>query len=145
MPASPLRSALRSSPISRSATARESWSWAAATGVLWGLGPLLAPPGVDAGPQDGQPDEGAATRMNKSPTKGGSPAKLIDAKIDELADWRGELLARLRAIIKKADPDVVEEWKWGGVPVWSHDGIITTGETYKSVVKLTFAKGVSPT
>ncbi|HEY7027192.1 MAG TPA: DUF1801 domain-containing protein [Gemmatimonadales bacterium] len=70
----------------------------------------------------------------------GSPSQLIDARIKELNDWRGEMLARLRALIKAADPGVVEEWKWGG-PVWSHDGLITTGESYKSVVKLTFAKG----
>lgn len=80
--------------------------------------------------------------MNKSPTKGGSPAKLIDARIKELDDWRGKTLARLRALIKQADPAVVEEWKWN-VPVWSHDGIICTGETYKTHVKLTFAKGAS--
>jgi hypothetical protein len=69
-----------------------------------------------------------------------SASKLIKARIEELSDWRGELLARLRALIKQADPDVVEEWKWG-IPVWSHDGIICTGETYKKVVKMTFAKG----
>ena len=72
-----------------------------------------------------------------------SPSKLIDARIQELGDWRGETLARVRALIKEADPEVVEEWKWRGVPVWSHDGLICTGETYKSVVKLTFAKGAS--
>jgi len=72
-----------------------------------------------------------------------SPSRLIDARIKELGDWRGELLGRLRALIKEADPDVVEEWKWRGVPVWSHDGIICTGETYKSVVKMTFAKGAA--
>jgi len=72
-----------------------------------------------------------------------SPARLIDARIKELPDWRGETLARIRAIIKQADPDVVEEWKWRGVPVWSHDGIICTGETYKSVVKMTFMKGAA--
>jgi hypothetical protein len=72
-----------------------------------------------------------------------SPAQLIDARIEELDDWRGELLSRLRALIKQADPEVVEEWKWRGVPVWSHDGMICTGETYKAVVKLTFAKGAS--
>ena len=70
-----------------------------------------------------------------------SPAALIDAKIKALADWRGEKLSRLRALIQAADPDVVEEWKWMGTPVWSHDGILCTGETYKSVVKATFAKG----
>src|SRR6202453_3793823 len=72
-----------------------------------------------------------------------SASRLIDARIQELGDWRGEMLSRLRALIKQADPNVVEEWKWMGTPVWSHDGIICTGETYKSVVKLTFAKGAS--
>ena len=72
-----------------------------------------------------------------------SPSQLIDARIEELGDWRGETLARVRALIKQADPEVVEEWKWRGVPVWSHAGIICTGETYKSVVKMTFAKGAS--
>ena len=72
-----------------------------------------------------------------------SASRLIDAKIQELGDWRGELLARLRALIKQADPQVVEEWKWRGTPVWSHDGLICTGETYKKVVKMTFAKGAS--
>jgi hypothetical protein len=73
----------------------------------------------------------------------GSPSELIDARIAELGDWRGETLARVRRLIKQADPDVVEDWKWRGVPVWSHAGIICTGETYKNVVKLTFAKGAS--
>ena len=72
-----------------------------------------------------------------------SPSKLIDARIKELGDWRGQTLAHIRALIKAADPGVVEEWKWRGVPVWEHDGIICTGETYKSVVKMTFAKGAS--
>ena len=72
-----------------------------------------------------------------------SPSPLIDARIEELDDWRGETLSRLRALVKEADPEVVEEWKWRGVPVWSHDGMICTGETYKNVVKLTFAKGAS--
>jgi hypothetical protein len=72
-----------------------------------------------------------------------SPSQLIDGRIEELADWRGQMLSRVRALIKEADPEVVEEWKWRGVPVWEHDGIICTGETYKSVVKLTFAKGAS--
>jgi hypothetical protein len=76
-------------------------------------------------------------------TKGQSPSRLIDARIKELDDWRGKTLSQVRALIKKADPEVVEEWKWRGVPVWSHDGIICTGETYKSVVKLTFLKGAS--
>jgi hypothetical protein len=72
-----------------------------------------------------------------------SPSALIDARIKELTDWRGEMLARMRALIKEADPDVVEEWKWRGVPVWEHAGIICTGETYKNAVKLTFAKGAA--
>ena len=76
-------------------------------------------------------------------TGGNSPSELIDARIHELDDWRGETLARVRDLVKEADPDVVEEWKWKGTPVWSHDGIICTGETYKSVVKMTFAKGAS--
>jgi hypothetical protein len=75
--------------------------------------------------------------------EGSSPSKLIDGRIKDLGDWRGEILARVRDIIKAADPDVVEEWKWRGVPVWEHDGIICTGETYKDVVKLTFAKGAA--
>jgi hypothetical protein len=74
---------------------------------------------------------------------GGSPSRLIDARIQELGDWRGETLARIRALIKQADPEVVEEWKWRGVPVWYHDGMICTGETYKNAVKMTFAKGAS--
>jgi hypothetical protein len=74
---------------------------------------------------------------------GESPARLIDARIKELDDWRGKTLARVRALIKQADPEVVEEWKWRGVPVWSHEGLICTGETYKNVVKLTFLKGAS--
>ncbi|TAY17422.1 DUF1801 domain-containing protein [Rhizobium leguminosarum] len=74
---------------------------------------------------------------------GDSPSRLIDARIEELSDWRGEMLARVRTLIRQAEPDVVEEWKWRGVPVWEHAGIICTGETYKSVVKLTFAKGAS--
>jgi hypothetical protein len=72
-----------------------------------------------------------------------SPSRLIDARIEELGDWRGETLARVRALIKRADPDVVEEWKWRGVPVWYRDGMICTGETYKNIVKLTFAKGAA--
>ena len=88
-----------------------------------------------------------ATTTMKSGSKegkeGDSPSRLIDAKIKELGDWRGEMLARVRMLIKEADPDVVEEWKWRGVPVWEHDGIICTGETYKAVVKMTFAKGAS--
>src|SRR5262249_21534073 len=70
-----------------------------------------------------------------------SPSRMIDEKIKELGDWRGKMLSRLRSLIKQADPGVIEEWKWRGVPVWSHDGLICTGETYKNVVKLTFAKG----
>jgi hypothetical protein len=80
---------------------------------------------------------------SKEGNGGDSPSKLIDARIKELSDWRGETLARLRILIKQADPEVVEEWKWRGVPVWSHAGMICTGETYKNVVKMTFAKGAS--
>jgi hypothetical protein len=83
---------------------------------------------------NGGPKEGA---------DGDSPSQLIDGRIEELSDWRGETLARVRALIKQADPEIVEDWKWRGVPVWSHAGIICTGETYKSVVKMTFAKGAS--
>jgi len=79
----------------------------------------------------------------RATTKGEAPSRLIDARIKELDDWRGKTLSHVRALIKQADPEVVEEWKWRGVPVWSHDGIICTGETYKSVVKLTFAKGAA--
>jgi hypothetical protein len=75
--------------------------------------------------------------------KSKSPSQLIDGRIKELGDWRGEMLSRLRSLIKEADPDVVEEWKWRGVPVWSHGGLICTGETYKNVVKMTFAKGAA--
>ncbi len=82
--------------------------------------------------------------MKKSAaTKGESPSRLIDARIKELDDWRGKMLSHVRALIKQADPEVVEEWKWRGVPVWYHDGMICTGETYKSAVKVTFAKGAS--
>jgi len=87
--------------------------------------------------------------MKKSATakstasKTAAPSRLIDGRIKELGDWRGEMLAHVRGLIRQADPEVVEEWKWRGVPVWEHDGIICTGETYKSVVKLTFAKGAA--
>lgn len=82
--------------------------------------------------------------MKKSPpAKGKSPSQLIDARIKELGDWRGEMLGRLRALIKEVDPDVVEEWKWHGVPTWYHDGILCTGETYKNAVKTTFARGAA--
>ncbi len=86
----------------------------------------------------------ASMKATGSKEEGGvPPAQLIDQRIEELADWRGKTLARVRALIKQADPNVVEEWKWRGVPVWEHAGIICTGETYKAVVKLTFAKGAS--
>ncbi len=82
--------------------------------------------------------------VKKSATqKSGSPSELIDARIGELDDWRGETLARIRKLVKQADPEVVEEWKWRGVPTWYHDGIVCTGETYKDKVKMTFAKGAS--
>jgi|SRR5690349_419391 len=88
----------------------------------------------------------STTTMSKGDSKGKggvSPSQLIDARIEELDDWRGETLARIRALIKQADPEMVEEWKWRGVPVWYHGGMICTGETYKSAVKMTFAKGAS--
>ena len=89
----------------------------------------------------------AATRKktsgSKEPRSGDSPSRLIDARIKALGDWRGEMLARVRRLITQADPDVVEEWKWRGVPVWYHDGMICTGETYKNAVKVTFAKGAA--
>jgi hypothetical protein len=86
-------------------------------------------------------------KKSKSSSKegqgGASPSRSIDARIKELGDWRGEMLARVRTLIKQADPEAIEEWKWRGVPVWEHDGMICTGETYKAVVKLTFAKGAA--
>ena len=88
--------------------------------------------------------KGEAGNMKKSRSKGAeSPSELIDARIEDLGDWRGEMLSRLRALIKEADPEAAEEWKWRGTPVWSRNGLICTGETYKKVVKMTFAKGAS--
>src|SRR5262249_52585986 len=93
-------------------------------------------------PEPRDPDR--ETDMKKTDSQPGrSASQLIDARIKELGDWRGEMLGRLRGLIKQADPEVIEEWKWRGVPVWSHDGLICTGETYKSVVKMTFAKGAA--
>jgi hypothetical protein len=86
--------------------------------------------------------EGTIARKSGS-QKAKSPSRMIDEKIRDLDDWRGRMLSQLRTVIKQADPEVVEEWKWGGVPVWSHDGLICTGETYKSVVKMTFARGAA--
>ena len=83
------------------------------------------------------------TKGGSTEGKGDSPSQLIDARIEELGDWRGETLARVRELIKQADPEVVEEWKWRGVPTWYHQGMICTGETYKAAVKMTFAKGAS--
>jgi hypothetical protein len=88
-------------------------------------------------------NQGRFNGIESGSLKGESPSRLIDARIRELDDWRGATLSRLRKLIKQADPEVVEEWKWRGVPVWSHDGLICTGETYKNVVKMTFAKGAS--
>lgn len=84
-----------------------------------------------------------AKKISAKNADGPSPSKMIDGRIKELGDWRGETLKRIRGLIKEADPEVVEEWKWRGVPVWEHDGIICTGETYKAVVKMTFAKGAA--
>jgi hypothetical protein len=90
------------------------------------------------------PNAAGETGMKKSASQSSkSPSQLIDARIKELGDWRGKMLSRLRTLIKEADPEVVEEWKWRGVPVWSHNGLICTGETYKNVVKMTFAKGAA--
>ena len=83
------------------------------------------------------------SRPKSGPRKGKPPSRLIDERIKELGDWRGKTLARLRTVIKQADPEVIEEWKWRGVPVWSHDGLICTGETYKTVVKMTFSRGAA--
>ena len=94
-----------------------------------------------SGPLKRKPAPGK--RSVGKPSVGLSPSRQIDGRIKELGDWRGEMLGRLRALIKDADPDVVEEWKWRGVPVWEHDGIICTGETYKAVVKMTFSKGAA--
>jgi hypothetical protein len=89
-------------------------------------------------------EEGGETGMKKSALQNGkSPSQLIDERIKDLGDWRGKMLSRIRALVKEADPEVVEEWKWRGVPVWSHDGLICTGETYKNVVMMTFAKGAA--
>jgi hypothetical protein len=82
-------------------------------------------------------------RKNNPSPRSKSPSQLIDARIKELGDWRGTMLSRLRTLVKQADPEVIEEWKWRGVPVWSHDGILCTGETHKNVVKMTFAKGAA--
>jgi hypothetical protein len=89
----------------------------------------------------GKPAKTSPRQTTSGQTK--SPSQLIDARIKELGDWRGKMLSRLRTLVKEADPEVVEEWKWRGVPVWSHDGLICTGETYKNVVKMTFAKGAA--
>ena len=85
----------------------------------------------------------SASRKSKASGSQKTPSRLIDARIKELGDWRGKMLSRLRTLIRQADPEVVEEWKWRGVPVWSHDGLICTGETYKTIVKMTFAKGAA--
>jgi hypothetical protein len=91
-----------------------------------------------------KPESKARNIMRKSAAqKGNAPSRLIDERIKELGDWRGTMLSRLRTLIKQADPEVVEEWKWRGVPVWSHDGLICTGETYTNVVKMTFSKGAA--
>ena len=86
---------------------------------------------------------GGAGMKKSGSQKSKPPSQVIDARIKELGDWRGEMLGRLRSLMKEADPEVVEEWKWRGVPVWSHDGLICTGETYKNIVKMTFAKGAA--
>jgi hypothetical protein len=102
------------------------------------IGAAAATP--DPSPRD---REGGKGMVKSEPEEGRSPSELIDGRIEELGDWRGEMLGRVRALIKQADPEVVEEWKWRGVPTWSHAGLICTGETYKAVVKTTFAKGAA--
>src|SRR5439155_1426915 len=117
--------------------------WAAIVGER-GLGPMsmsrLSEPSQDKKINPGDRDM-KKKRKNDASQRGESPSRLIDARIEELGDWRGETLSRIRSLIKQADPGVTEEWKWRGVPVWYHDGMICTGETYKNVVKVTFAKG----
>lgn len=103
----------------------------------------MAPTAKKPGKKPPAKKSAASAKKSVSAAKDVSAAKLIDGRIKELKDWRGETLAKVRALIKEADPEVIEEWKWRGVPVWSHAGIICTGETYKSVVKLTFTKGAS--
>lgn len=98
---------------------------------------------MTGGPKDRRSEGPKDRKTEKAASSTASPSALISARIAELGDWRGKTLARMRALIKEADPDVVEEWKWMGTPVWEHDGIICTGESYKSVVKLTFLKGAS--
>jgi hypothetical protein len=121
---------------------------------MWVRGEVLSGDEVEAAVEgysaagkrrDHNESEGAMQEKSDSQqgNAGGSPSQLIDERIAELGDWRGETLARIRALIKEADPEVVEEWKWRGVPTWYHDGIVCTGETYKEVVKTTFAKGAS--
>ena len=98
---------------------------------------------ADSLPRRDDRDEARTSMTKKSGSGSESAAELIDSRIKELGDWRGDTLARVRTLIKQADPDVIEEWKWRGVPAWSHDGIICTGESYRNYVKLTFAKGAS--
>jgi hypothetical protein len=117
--------------------------WISEDGVDQSAGSIDPPDSIG---KDGPacPSQGKETGMKMSESRETkSPSQLIDARIEELGDWRGKMLSRLRAVVKKADPEVVEEWKWRGVPVWYHEGIICTGETYKNVVKMTFAKGAS--
>ena len=111
--------------------------------IIDGAGPELRAGPKKATPMNESDDNDKEAPARRKGTGEASPSRLIDARIKELGDWRGETLARVRKLIKEACPDVVEEWKWRGVPVWEHDGIICTGETYKAVVKLTFAKGAA--
>src|SRR5580692_9619379 len=104
---------------------------------------VLRKPALSSRKIEKQPNEVQINMKKIATTKGEPPSQLIDARIKELDDWRGKILSHVRALIKQADPEVVEEWKWRGVPVWYHDGMICTGETYKSVVKMTFAKGAA--
>src|SRR5262245_50721826 len=121
-------------PGGRAARARVEVLWA--FGLLWWASAVR---GAMSRPPDRQQD--MKKRKNDTSQRGDSPSRLIDARIKELGDWRGETLSRIRSLIKQADPGVTEEWKWRGVSAWAHDGLICTGETYKNVVKLTFFKG----
>src|SRR5215469_4380319 len=119
------------------------WDFQQAFGLLWSASAVSRPPEAIARHKNQPGDRRKAMKKTKNdtPESGESPSRLIDARIKELGDWRGEMLSRIRSLIKQTEPRVTEEWKWRGVPVWYHDGMVCTGETYKNAVKVTFAKG----